>query len=30
MFGVYNIWKMCGEVVTCLEFRICGDYVERL
>jgi hypothetical protein len=25
MFGVYNMWGMCVEVVKCLEFIICGD-----
>jgi hypothetical protein len=30
MFGVYNIWGMCGEVVKCLEFIICKDFVESM
>jgi hypothetical protein len=30
MFGVYNMWRVCGENVTFLEFIICGDIVERL
>jgi hypothetical protein len=29
MFGGYNMWRVSGEVVTCLEFIICGDYVGR-
>jgi hypothetical protein len=30
MFGVYNMWRVSGEVVTCLEFKICGECVERM
>jgi hypothetical protein len=30
IFGVYNMWPVCGEDVTCLEFIICGECVERL
>jgi hypothetical protein len=30
VFGVYNMRGLCGEVVTCLEFKICGVYVERM
>jgi hypothetical protein len=30
MFVVYNMWRVCREDVTCLEFKICGDYVARL
>jgi hypothetical protein len=29
-FGVYNLWGLCGEVVICLEFIICGNCVERI
>jgi hypothetical protein len=30
IFGVYNMWELCGEYVTCLEFIMCGECVERL
>jgi hypothetical protein len=30
LFVVYNMWGLCGEVVTCLDFIICVDCVERL
>jgi hypothetical protein len=29
-FGVHNMWGLCGEDVTCLEFILCGKCVERL
>jgi hypothetical protein len=30
MFGVYNVWGLCGEDVKCMEFKVCGDCVEML
>jgi hypothetical protein len=30
MFEFYNMWGMCGEDVTCLEFILCGECVERM
>jgi hypothetical protein len=30
IFGVYNICGFCGEILTCFEFIICGDCVERM
>jgi hypothetical protein len=30
MCVVYNMWRVCGEDVTCLEFIICGECRERL
>jgi hypothetical protein len=28
--GVYNMWELCGEDVTCLACIICGYCVEIL
>jgi hypothetical protein len=30
MYGVYDLWRVGEEDVTCLEFIICGDCVERM
>jgi hypothetical protein len=30
MFGVFNMWGLCGEVLIGLEFIICGGCVERM
>jgi hypothetical protein len=30
MIEVYNMWGMVGENVICLEFKICGECVERM
>jgi hypothetical protein len=30
MFGIYNMWRVCGENVTCLEFVICGECGENV
>jgi hypothetical protein len=30
MFGIYNMWRVSGEDVTCLNFIICGECVERM
>jgi hypothetical protein len=30
IFGVYNMWQVCGKDGTCFEVIICGDSVERM
>jgi hypothetical protein len=30
IFGVHNMWGLCGTFVTYLEFIICGKCVERM